>query len=101
MAVTSKPTVTADDVKRLAALARVRLTPAEASEFASDLSAILNHFARIQHLKTDTVPPLSDVMGTTNVTRPDEPQALCPPKELLDRAPETHRDHVKVHAVFE
>jgi aspartyl-tRNA(Asn)/glutamyl-tRNA(Gln) amidotransferase subunit C len=94
--------ITAHTVHRIAALARVALTKAEAREVAEKLNGILSHFAAIQTIDTSAVAPAEDVTGFTNVTRPDEPAAeqLCSHEALLKTAPATEDGHIKVRSVF-
>ncbi len=44
-----------DDVRRMAALANISLTAAEAQRYAQELSAILSYVDRLQQIDTSTV----------------------------------------------
>jgi len=96
------PTITPADVARMAALGRIALTAKETEAATKDLAGILDHFATIQHVDTNNIPPADDVTGLSNITRVDEaqPEAICPTEALLAAAPAVKDSHVKVKAVL-
>ena len=53
--------VTLQDVKRVAELAHLELTPDESQGMLHDLNAILDHVAQLNELDTSTVAPLAQV----------------------------------------
>jgi aspartyl-tRNA(Asn)/glutamyl-tRNA(Gln) amidotransferase subunit C len=53
--------ITRDEVRRVAALARLRLEPAEEERLTADLDHILDAFARLRALDTSAVPPTAQV----------------------------------------
>ncbi len=57
--------ITLADVDRMAALARLELTPRERDQFATELAAILDYAAQVLEIDTAGVPPMShpDVAG--------------------------------------
>lgn len=76
--------LTQDDVKKIAKLARVKLTPEEIERFTTQLTAILSYVELLGEVDTSGVPETSQVTGLTNVTRPDEiDHSLATPEELL------------------
>lgn len=97
-----KPKITKEDVARIADLARMRLGDEELAAATENLAGVLNHFAAIQDIDTTGVPMADDVSGLQNVMREDvaEIESLATHKELLEAAPETKDDQVKVKAVF-
>jgi aspartyl-tRNA(Asn)/glutamyl-tRNA(Gln) amidotransferase subunit C len=74
--------ITRDDVRRVAALARLRLDPDEEVRFASDLDQILESFAKLQAHDTTGVPPARGLRDPTTplrddtLTNPDADDAL-------------------------
>lgn len=94
--------ITPEVVEQMAKLGRLALTPEEIAASTKQLSGILEHFAAIQAIKTENVPPADDVTGLRSVMRKDEakPEALCATNELLKNAPATEAGQVKVAAVF-
>jgi aspartyl-tRNA(Asn)/glutamyl-tRNA(Gln) amidotransferase subunit C len=56
-----KAGVTIDDVRRVAELANLELTPDEEPRMQRDLNAILGHIAQLNELDTADVPPMAQV----------------------------------------
>lgn len=56
-----KAGVTIDDVRRVAELANLELTPEEEPRMQRDLNAILGHIAQLNELDTADVPPMAQV----------------------------------------
>lgn len=54
---------------------------------ARELSAVLDHVAKIGELDLDGVPPTSHVMEVAGALRPDEPRPCLPPELALAQAP--------------
>jgi len=79
--------ITRDEVRRVAALARLRLEPDEEERLTADLDHILDAFARLQTLDTRDVAPTAHVDDFGAELRPDE---VCNPaadEGLLANAP--------------
>ena len=75
------------DVKRIADLARLELTPEELSLFTQQLSDILVYFEQIQSLDTSGVPPTSHVLNRP-VDRMDTLAPTLPLADALANAPD-------------
>ncbi|MEO6078039.1 MAG: Asp-tRNA(Asn)/Glu-tRNA(Gln) amidotransferase subunit GatC [Candidatus Andersenbacteria bacterium] len=93
--------VSVDEVKKLAELSRVQLTDEEVAGASVDLSAVLEHFEKIQNITTDGVLPADDMTGLKNVMREDIAQdgVLATPEELLKNATTQH-NYIVVPGVF-
>jgi aspartyl-tRNA(Asn)/glutamyl-tRNA(Gln) amidotransferase subunit C len=76
-----------DEVLHVARLARLRLSEDEIEPMARELSAVLDHVARIAELELDDVPPTSHVIDVTGALRPDEPRPCLPREVALAQAP--------------
>ena len=63
--------LTRDDVIKVAALARLRLTDAEVDLFRDQLAAVLGHAGDLASLGTDKVAPTAHPFALTNVLRED------------------------------
>jgi aspartyl-tRNA(Asn)/glutamyl-tRNA(Gln) amidotransferase subunit C len=59
------------EVRHVAMLARLALTDAEVTSLRDDLNSILGHIDTIQQLDLGSVPPTAHAIPVTNVTRPD------------------------------
>lgn len=94
--------ITPDDVRAIAALARLGLREEEIVSATKDLSGILKNFSEVQKIDTKNTPPSNRVTDLSNISREDvsQSESLCTAQELLDRGPETYQRHIKVKAVF-
>jgi len=81
------PPLNQQDVKRIAALARLELTPDELDLFTRQLGDILTYVEQIRTLDTTGVPPTSHVLNRP-VDRSDEPQPSLSRADLLRNAPD-------------
>ena len=81
-----------DEVLHVAGLARLRLGDEEIEPMARELSAVLDHVARIAGLDLSEVPPTSHVVEVTGRLRSDEPEPCLPRELALDQAPAVSGD---------
>jgi aspartyl-tRNA(Asn)/glutamyl-tRNA(Gln) amidotransferase subunit C len=79
--------LTRADVLRVAALARLELTDAEADLFTAQLEQILGYVGEIQQIDTTGVTPASHAPGGTPAWREDEPVPSLDRATVLDQAP--------------
>jgi aspartyl-tRNA(Asn)/glutamyl-tRNA(Gln) amidotransferase subunit C len=79
--------LTHQDVRRIAELARLALTDAEIDLFTRQLGDILTYVEQIRALDTSGVAPTSQVLNRP-VERDDEPQPTLSRAELLRNAPD-------------
>jgi aspartyl-tRNA(Asn)/glutamyl-tRNA(Gln) amidotransferase subunit C len=81
-----------DQVLHVARLARLALSEQEIEPMARELSAVLDHIARIGELDLQNVAPTSHVVDITDALRPDEPRACLPREVALAQAPAVSDD---------
>ncbi len=93
--------ITPEVVERVARLSRLELTEEERATFASQLSSILEYFARLDRLRTEGVEPTSHAIRVTNVFRPDEVTPSLPVEAVVAMAPQAHEGFVVVPRVLE
>jgi aspartyl-tRNA(Asn)/glutamyl-tRNA(Gln) amidotransferase subunit C len=81
--------LTPEEVRRIAALARLELTTAEVEMFAHQLAAILDYAGRLQHVATTDAPAdtLVPAAGEAEL-RADEVVPSLPRAAVLAEAPE-------------
>jgi aspartyl-tRNA(Asn)/glutamyl-tRNA(Gln) amidotransferase subunit C len=77
-----------DEVLHVARLARLALSDDEVEPMARELSAVLDHIAKIGELSLDNVPPTAHVVEMTGALRPDRARASLPREVVLERAPD-------------
>lgn len=81
-----------DEVLHVARLARLALAEDEIEPMARELSAVLDHVARIGELDLDDVEPTSHVVDVADALRADEPRASFPREVVLAQAPAVRDD---------
>jgi aspartyl-tRNA(Asn)/glutamyl-tRNA(Gln) amidotransferase subunit C len=93
--------ISIDDVRHIALLARLDLTPEEEAAFAAQLDHILEHFEKLQQLDTDRVEPLAHVGDVSTLLRDDIARNEPATDALLANAPERNQDFFKVPKIIE
>jgi aspartyl-tRNA(Asn)/glutamyl-tRNA(Gln) amidotransferase subunit C len=76
-----------DEVLHVALLARLAVSEEELEPMARELSAVLDHIAKIGELDLSDVPPTSHVVEVTGALRPDDPRPSLPREVALAQAP--------------
>ncbi len=89
------------DVKKIARLARLRLSEAEIALYGGQLAKILDSMAELAAADTSGVAPTASVLGAVNVMRDDEPKPFEDAEALLANAPERDGPYFKVKKVLE
>ncbi|PSB09176.1 Asp-tRNA(Asn)/Glu-tRNA(Gln) amidotransferase GatCAB subunit C [filamentous cyanobacterium CCP2] len=77
-----------EQVRKVAHLARLDLTPDEEEKFTTQLSDILEYFEQLSELDTDEVQPTARAIDMSNVTRPDRLQPYENRETILNSAPD-------------
>jgi aspartyl-tRNA(Asn)/glutamyl-tRNA(Gln) amidotransferase subunit C len=75
------------DVKYVAHLARISLTPEEEQKIGAQLGDILGYIEKLKELDVSQVEPTAHAVPLINVTRPDETRPSLPTEEALRNAP--------------
>jgi aspartyl-tRNA(Asn)/glutamyl-tRNA(Gln) amidotransferase subunit C len=75
------------DVKYVAHLARLALTPAEEQKLGAQLGQILGYIEKLKELDVSGVEPTAHAVPLANVTRPDELRPSLPHAEVMRNAP--------------
>jgi aspartyl-tRNA(Asn)/glutamyl-tRNA(Gln) amidotransferase subunit C len=79
--------VSRDDVRRIARLARIRVTEAEAEALAANLGAVLGYVELLDSLDTTGVEATSTVIPLATPLRADEPSEPLAPEVVVMNAP--------------
>jgi aspartyl-tRNA(Asn)/glutamyl-tRNA(Gln) amidotransferase subunit C len=92
-----------DEVRRIAALARLRLSAEEERTFAVQLSAILEHVRQLEELDVSAVEPMTHALAAEEAPRlrADAVEPSLPPDEALAAAPAREGTCFKVPRIIE
>ena len=93
--------LTLEQVKKVATLARLELSDADLGTMATQLNAILEYVDQLAAVDTDGVEPLAHPLPVQNVFREDEPAPSLPVDAALQNAPARLADFFGVPAVFD
>lgn len=96
-----KTLLTDDQVKHVASLSQLVLTPREVESLRDQLSATLDYVAVLNELSTGQTAPLSQVTGLDNVSRPDEVSPSLPAEKILAASRGIHGQFFKVKYLLE
>ena len=88
------------DVRRLASLARLALTPDEAAAFPEQLTRILDYAGQVLAVPTDGVPPMTHVLAPALGERADIVVPSLTVDEALANAPDADRHLIRVPRVL-
>ena len=93
--------LTNEQIKHIATLARLELTPEEEIKYGEQLSAILNYVDKLSEVNTDKVLITAQIGGLTNSWREDEVRPWNEAEvELALAQGETDGNQIKVKRVL-
>ncbi len=92
-----------EEVRRIAQLARLKLSAEEEARFAEQLSAILGYVEQLEALDVSGVEPMTHALaaGEAAPLRPDEVRPSLPPEDALANAPAREGTWFKVPRIIE
>ena len=93
--------LTVDEVRHIARLARLRLTPDEERRYAEQLSAILDYAARLSQIDTSAISPTASLSPFPSPLRPDVIQPSLPRARVLANASSAEDGLFRVPPVLE
>ena len=93
--------IDAQEVRKVAKLARLELAEAEIEEFTGQLGAILEYVAKMDELDTADVEPLAHCLPVENVFRPDEVRESLGTEKTLANAPGRDGPFFKVPKILD
>ena len=77
----------ADDIRRVANLARLTISDEDVERLQEQLGKILQYVERLEEVETSHVEPMVHAIELTNVFRADEPTTSLPREQALANAP--------------
>jgi aspartyl-tRNA(Asn)/glutamyl-tRNA(Gln) amidotransferase subunit C len=89
-----------EQVRKVALLARLELTPEEEEQFTTQLGSILDYIEQLSELDVSDVPPTARAIDVSNITREDELQPYSDREAILNSAPEQEREFFKVPKIL-
>ena len=92
--------LTADDVARLAGLARLHLSEAECAALAPELDIILSSVDQVSRVAADDIPMMTHALPLTNVMRADVVTPSLTPDEALSGAPAVEDGRFRVPQIL-
>jgi aspartyl-tRNA(Asn)/glutamyl-tRNA(Gln) amidotransferase subunit C len=93
--------ITREQVRHIALLARLHLTPEEEAAFTEQLDHILVHFQQLEQLDTTAVEPTAHVIDVEAPYRRDEVRNPPAVEPLLANAPARDGRYFKVPKIIE
>lgn len=93
--------VTLDDVKYMANLARLQLADDEAEALVKDMNEILEYMEHLGQIDTSEVPPMEHVSDVKAGFRPDKALTPLDHEEALKNAPDADSDYFRVPRVID
>ncbi|WP_372594906.1 Asp-tRNA(Asn)/Glu-tRNA(Gln) amidotransferase subunit GatC [Actinotalea sp.] len=93
-------TLSRDEVARVAALARIDLSPDELTRLAGELDVIVHSVARVQEVAGPEVPATSHPLPLTNVFREDVVEPTLDVDEVMAAAPDADSGRFSVPQIL-
>ena len=93
--------LTAQDVRKVASLARLKVSDAEVESLLGDLTAILEYVDVLNEVDTSGVSPMVHAVELHDVLRPDVVVPSLPRDQALQNAPQTDGEYFLVPAIKE
>jgi len=92
--------ITADDVRKVAQLARLDLPKETIATYTGQLERILDFVAQLQAIDTEGVTPTTRAVEVVNVCREDAVVAMADREALLELAPEREGEFIRVPKIL-
>ncbi|MEI6032512.1 MAG: Asp-tRNA(Asn)/Glu-tRNA(Gln) amidotransferase subunit GatC [Synechococcaceae cyanobacterium ELA739] len=92
--------ISADDVRKVAQLARLELPEDKIAIYTGQLERILDYVAQLEQVDTEGVAPTTRAVEVVNVTRDDVVEPTPVREDLLDLAPQREGDFFRVPKIL-
>lgn len=93
--------ITLEQVRHIAMLARLELTPEQEQGMLSDLESILEYVGQLNQLDTSSVPPTAQVGDAGTPMREDAVANPSAPEQMLANAPAAQDGMFRVPKIIE
>ncbi len=92
--------ISKDEVKHIAALARIGMTKGELDKMAKELSGILDWVNQLNEVETENVQPIDHITGLKNMAREDKIEKFGNREAIIKLFPESKDNFDKVKSVL-
>ena len=92
--------ISADDVRKVAKLARLDLPEDKIATYTGQLESILEYVGHLEQVDTTGVPETTRAVEVTNVTRPDGVSPTPVREDILSQAPLREGDFYRVPKIL-
>ncbi|NDD69371.1 MAG: Asp-tRNA(Asn)/Glu-tRNA(Gln) amidotransferase subunit GatC [Synechococcaceae bacterium WB9_4xC_028] len=92
--------ITADDVRKVAQLARLELPEETIATYTGQLERILDYVDQLQAVDTEGVAPTTRAVEVVNATRDDRVETTDVREDLLNQAPLREGDFFRVPKIL-
>ena len=92
--------ISADDVRKVAKLARLNLPDDKIATYTGQLESILGYVSQLEQVDTKGVPETTRAVEVTNVTRQDGVDPTPVREEILNQAPQREGDFFRVPKIL-
>ncbi len=92
--------ISADDVRKVAKLARLDLPEEKITTYTGQLESILGYVSQLAEIDTEGVPETTRAVEVTNVTREDDVTPTPVREEILNQAPLREGDFFRVPKIL-
>ena len=92
--------ISADDVRKVAKLARLNLPDDKIATYTGQLESILGYVSQLEQVDTTSVPETTRAVEVTNVTRQDGVDPTPVREEILNQAPQREGDFFRVPKIL-
>jgi len=92
--------ITLEEAKHVAALAKLSFNDEELAKIAQELDAIVGYVEQLKEINVDDVPPTSHVLDLHNVFRDDKVEPWLTSEEALKNAPAQKMGYFSVPKVI-
>lgn len=91
----------AEKVRKVAVLARLKLSEAEVADYVTKLGNVLSYVETLNEVNTEGIEPMVHAVELSNVFRVDEMQPSLPRELALQNAPKTDGMYFLVPQILE
>ena len=92
--------ISADDVRKVAQLARLDLPNEKITTYTEQLESILGYVGQLQSIDTTDIPPTTRAVEVVNVTRSDKVDPTGVREDILEQAPNREGDFYRVPKIL-